>query len=123
MIRGEVNAFHEATVRLRVGGMIADEDVVFVIDSGFSDYLMLSPERIASLGMPFHGTAEYTLGDGSPKTFRVYIGQVDWDGEEREVYVLAGDGGDLLGTEMLYGSLITMDMRDGGVVTIQPSED
>jgi hypothetical protein len=44
---------------------------------------------------------------------------VSWDGQDRNVMVLEANGGPLLGMSLLYGSRVTLDVVDGGPVTIQ----
>ena len=55
MIRGEVSADWEATIRLKVLGPSGqEEDVEAVIDTGFNGFLTLPPDLIARLGCPIH---------------------------------------------------------------------
>ena len=123
MIHGQVSAAREAIIPLQVRGLTCDLNMSVAIDTGFSGYLTLSPDRIDAVGMSFLGTAEYELANGREVTFRVYGGSVEWNGQWRDVHVLESDGGDLLGTRMLYGYLLTIDMRDGGAVTIEVSDE
>lgn len=45
---------------------------------------------------------------------------IQWDDEERVVEILAMEGNPLLGSELLYGSLLQIEMMDGGEVSIEP---
>ncbi len=47
-----------------------------------------------------------------------YRGTVLWDGQPLPVRVVEADGEPLLGMELLQGSRVTLDVRDGGPVTI-----
>jgi clan AA aspartic protease len=120
VIRGQVQATREAVISLPLhapGGGTRDLDVV--IDTGFSGYLTLPPDTIATLQLPFYGTADYQLADGSAVQFPIHTATVVWDGHDRDVYVLASDGGALVGIQMLYGHRLYVDVIDGGEVTIE----
>jgi hypothetical protein len=45
---------------------------------------------------------------------------VIWDGQARDVLALAADGCPFLGMSLLYGSVVTLHVVDGGLVTIAP---
>lgn len=121
MIQGSVNAFREAVLPLQLrapDGRLVDLDAI--IDTGFSDYLALPPAVVAALQLPYYGTADYELGDGDVVTFRLYMTEAVWGGQEFEVPVLASDGGALIGMRMLYGYHLFIDVVDGGDVIVRP---
>jgi len=121
VIQGWVTAYLEATVPLEVrgpGGQVLKTSAI--IDTGFNGELMLSSGDIAPLGLQFVGTRYVTLADGSTTILDGYQGHVLWDGQPRDVLVLAASGDPLLGTSLLYGSRVVLDMVGGGHVTIEP---
>ncbi len=59
------------------------------------------------------------LGDGHVVVLDVYMGVVLWHDREQEVMVLQADGGPLVGRSLLYGSRLTLNVQEEGVVTIQ----
>ena len=68
MIRGVVNAIHEAVVSLRLRGPTGlDTDVDAVIDTGFDDQLVLPTSIITALGLRLRSTSTAVLADGSVK--------------------------------------------------------
>ena len=91
-----------------------------VIDTGFTDYLTLPPALISSLQLPFRESAEFVLAGGSAVSFATYAATVLWDGQEKNILVLASEGGPLIGMSLLYGYRIILDVVDGGMVTIEP---
>ena len=121
MISGIVTAEIEAVVALRVRGPRNREFTTeVVIDTGFIGFLTFPSNVIADLELPFAGVTIAQLGDGSmvrTNTFKVWI---LWDGNELEARVLEADGGVLLGMSLLYGQRLTMDILEGGAVTITP---
>lgn len=118
MITGSVSADREARVGLVVIGSDNREPLDFVIDTGFNGYLTLPGPLIGLLGLVYHSQAVAMLADGSTIPLRKYEARVEWEGGERDVLVLEADGGPLLGMSLLYGSRVTLDVVDGGAVTI-----
>jgi hypothetical protein len=56
-----------------------------------------------------------TLADGSTTIFDYFVGAVQWEGEERELFILAGEGGPLLGMALIHGCDLHIEMVSGGV--------
>jgi clan AA aspartic protease len=120
MIRGQVSADREAVVSLQLrapDGRIVTVDAV--VDTGFCDSLTLPSSLVASLQLPYFGTSDCELGDGSLVTFRVYTATVLWDGQELDTPIVASNGGALVGMRLLYGYHLFVDVIDGGEVAIQ----
>jgi predicted aspartyl protease len=90
-----------------------------VLDTGFTDFLTLPLVLIATLRLTFRESVEFVLGDSSPVQFYTYVATVLWDGETKNILVLASEGGPLVGMSMLYGYRVTLDVLDGGAVTIE----
>jgi hypothetical protein len=45
---------------------------------------------------------------------------IEWNDEQRLTEVLVLEGNSLLGNELLYGSLLQVEMTDGGEISIEP---
>lgn len=119
MILGEVNANHEAVIRLKLFGPTRlEEEIEAVIDTGFTDMLTLPPSIIAALQLSFRTVGSYTLADGNTVLLPIYTVIVSWDGQDRTVMAVEADGGPLIGMALLYGSRLVLDIIDGGDVTI-----
>jgi clan AA aspartic protease len=124
MITGQVTADQEATIPLIVRGPHDEElDIEAIIDTGFTGFLTLSDASIASLNLAFREMSDFVLADGSVVSVEVYRGSVAWDGSDHGILVLAADGNPLVGMSMLHGSHVTLDVVDGGQVTISPCRD
>src|SRR5438309_1501518 len=120
MMIGSVTAYREATLRLQVRGPNGQQEVEAVIDTGFTGSLTLPTALVTALGLPRRGWRRATLADGSVVRIAAYKATVIWDGQARDVLTLAADGGPLIGMSLLYGSLVTLQVVDGGQVTIGP---
>lgn len=121
MIIGQVTADREAVISVDIRGAEEQkEDFEAVLDTGFTEYLTLSAEVIARLGLEQVHTAQVILGDGSEVQIPVYRAEVLWHDQWRLIYVHATEGGALVGMSLLYGSVLRIHVIDGGEVTIEP---
>jgi clan AA aspartic protease len=93
-------------------------DVEVVIDTGFNGFLTLPPALIAALGLPWLCRQQGQLADGSVLAIDVHVATVDWNGQPRRVEVEAVDAKPLLGTALMEGSELRIQVVPGGSVTI-----
>lgn len=121
MITGQVTPDREAIIPVEVrGNTPSPENFSSVLDTGFTEYLTLSPDAIAKLGLQHAHTAQVVLGDGSEVQVPVYRAEVLWHGQWCIIYVHETEGGALVGMSLLYGSMLKIRVVDGGEVTIEP---
>jgi clan AA aspartic protease len=121
MIRGVVNARHEAVVRLRVRGPGGAElDFEALIDTGFTGSLTLPSAAVTALGLVRQSGGSVALGDGSVRHFDVYAAEVEWDGNWRPVLVSAIGDEILVGMRLLAGHELRVAVVPGGPVEISP---
>ena len=121
MIAGVVTPNREATVSLTIyssGGQ--QQQIEAMVDTGFNLFLTLPSLLIAALGLPFAVPAKATLADGTVVSLDCYWLTLLWEGQPRRIVVLAADDRPLVGMSLLYGSRVTLDVVDGGPVTIEP---
>jgi clan AA aspartic protease len=90
----------------------------FVVDTGFTGMLALSPDVITALRLPFLYTAPVQRRDDSIVEKPVHRATISWQGGEREVTILAVEGRPLLGTALLNGTELRVQFRAEGIVTI-----
>ncbi len=119
MIRGTVRN-REALIELEVsdpGQPVAKLEAV--IDTGYNGYLTLPYDLVTALQLPFAGHRRGTLADGSVTRLDVYLASVVWHGQQKDVLISQAAGTPLVGMSLLAGSRLTMDVSDGGEVTIK----
>jgi clan AA aspartic protease len=120
MITGVVNVNGEAIVRIVVGDLGKQRVVVdAIIDTGYTGFLTLPPSTIAELSLPWRGSEEGVLGDGSTQRFDVYSAKVIWDGEFRTIKINESNTNSLMGVGLLYGYEVCIKTINGGMVTIK----
>lgn len=120
MIHGVVNLRLEAKISLVVGNANKQQQVIdTVIDTGFTGFLSVPSATIIALNLPWNASDIITLGDGSETLFDLYLANVIWDGEYREIYIAEAETEPLLGTALLYGYRLQVDNIEGGSVSIE----
>ncbi|MEO8498008.1 MAG: clan AA aspartic protease [Planctomycetota bacterium] len=123
MIRGTIRN-REAVIELEVSGPgQTASKVEAVIDTGYNGYLTLPYDLVAALQLAFAGYRRGTLADGSVTRLNVYLASVMWHGQQKDVLISQTTGAPLIGMSLLEGSRLTMDVTDGGAVTIEALAD
>jgi clan AA aspartic protease len=93
--------------------------IEFVIDTGFTGDLCLPQEAVSLLRLPFIYDLAANLADNSEVLLPVHEAVVIWNGEEREVRVLATGRRPLLETCLLEEHELVVQFTEGGLVTIE----
>ena len=122
MISGYVNSDFEAIVPVALvdgNGYRWRQEVV--IDTGFNGDLTLPTELIGQLALILVGQTMMTLADGQTIEANQYQATAVWDGEQLTVDVMESESQSLLGTNLIYGSTIIIQMWAGGDVVIDYS--
>jgi clan AA aspartic protease len=121
MITGQVRG-REAVIPLSVrrpGGHWVQLEAV--VDTGFTEFIILPPSEIASLALPYRTDMPMVLGDGAVVSMRVFTVVVSWDGTEITIPVQESGGGTLVGMSLLHGHDVHLQVGDGGPVSISRS--
>ena len=119
MIAGYVNRDMEAIVSVDLiddNGYRWRQEVV--IDTGFSGDLTLPVGFIHQLGLTLAGQVDATLADGQTVEINQYQATAFWDGERLTVDVMESRNQYLLGTNLVEGRTLTVQMWEGGDVFI-----
>ena len=120
MIEGTVNATNEAIVAIPVlgpYGQYKEED--FVIDTGFTGFLSLTPALVTELGLTLSGTVDARLADGKEVTLLTCHVYVIWDGSIKRVRANVLDSAPTIGMSILEYYDLIIQVRKGGRVLIQ----
>ncbi len=110
-------------IEITLRGRSKRRRVWVVVDTGFNGELLLPRSLLEDLGFRYSMTSEAELADGSIVETTLYSGTIRWFGEERTVQVVASESEDgLLGTEMLFGVTLFMDLDEDRVI-LERKED
>jgi len=110
-----------AILPLRVrGSRGAIEPFQAILDTGFNDWLTLSPNQVAMLALAFREEGRYVPADGSESVSRLFEAEIEWFGQWRRILVVEMDGGPLVGMATLRGCHLDIDVVENGCVEIRP---
>lgn len=118
MIAGTVQNL-EPTVPIRVRGDSMSIDVNAVVDTGFTGELTLPLELVEDLDLEFDAEMTAMLADGTLVQTVSYFGIVEWNGVDRSITVMAGEGDILLGMMLMRGHNLFIEVAEGGAVRIE----
>ena len=118
MLTGTVNDLQPwlAVELLAVGGQYLSVEVV--LDTGFNGGLALPASVIPQLDLVPRSNRYTYLAVGGEVWLSAWRGTVFWDGRPRSVEIVETDSEPLLGMELLSGSRINIEVREGGAVTV-----
>ena len=124
MIRGRIQRNQqgglEAWLALPVmdaNGEYWEHDVI--LDTGFTGWLVLPATDIGNLGLVNKGQHQAIVASGNAENFPYYETRVMWHGRPHAVEVFESIDQPLLGMELLEGSHVAIDAREGGDVIIE----
>lgn len=124
MIEGVVNQYREPTLDLTVRGPAGhEEQLEFVIDTGFDGAVTLHSSVAAALRLPHIGFEHVMLADGSEIQFDVSEALLFWDGTYRLVTVDVADTVSHIGMELLAGHEVYIHAIPNGRVQISALSD
>lgn len=92
----------------------------FVIDTGFTGFLTLPEAAVNARGLDFLRRMPANLADDSTINLSVYALTIVWNGDVREVEVLATGRRPLLGTLLLQETQFSVHWTPDGPVEVVP---
>lgn len=120
MMTGNITPDREGILRVMVlDAMGQPQEIVSVIDTGFTGTLTLPPARIAALGLSWREYGRAILADGSQINYNVYTATIIWDGQPIVTLVNEVDSDSLIGMSLMYGYHLDMPIVDGGTFTLR----
>ena len=124
MIDGWVRNRDEPVVRLSVfDSTDRRHEIDFVIDTGFSGTLLLTPKHAKALNLAWMASENAELADGSITRFDYYQCRLEWGEQIRTVPCAVCDGVPLVGTQLLADHELRIQFTQRGLVTIRPCTD
>ena len=91
-----------------------------MVDTGFNGFMTLPNITIQQLGLKKSGDVQIILADGRAQSCAVFRAVVDWDGIPVDIEVEAADFKPLVGTALLRGFRLNVEVERGGKVVIEP---
>ena len=90
------------------------------LDTGFNGQIALPAITIQRLELSEESSRLAITATGDRVRLTTYFSTMMWHGEPRIIEVVEADSEPLLGMELLLGNRVTLDVLEGGPVTIYP---
>ena len=90
------------------------------LDTGFNGQIALPAVTIQRLELSEESSRLAITATGDRVRLTTYYSTMMWHGEPRIIEVVEADSEPLLGMELLLGNRVTLDVLEGGPVTIYP---
>ena len=90
------------------------------LDTGFNGQIALPAITIQRLELSEESSRLAITATGDRVRLTTYYSTMMWHGEPRIIEVVEADSEPLLGMELLLGNRVTLDVLEGGPVTIYP---
>ncbi len=121
MISGSVNSRMEPLLLVAVHDASGNKHAIeTTVDTGFNGFMTLPNSVIQRLGLRKTGEVQIILGDGRAQSCAVYRVVVDWDGIPVDIEVEAADFKPLVGTALLRGFRLNVEVEKESQVVIEP---
>ena len=112
MLTGQI-IDNRPVIQVVVGWKLNVQDLLALVDTGFTGELKVSPNIAQELGLETTDVRTVSLGDGKPTVWGSGLATVSMEGVQKEVSVLIGDGPTIIGVSLLrnFGYTLTMDFQ------------
>ena len=121
MIIGRVSTTLEPKISLKILDSAGSPILLNVmIDTGFTGFLALPSNLVEHLCLPWIAKVPVELADGSEVSLHYYYAQIEWRGVIRTVRAIEMNSDPIIGTQLLWGHHLTIDMIVDGEVTVTP---
>jgi predicted aspartyl protease len=91
-----------------------------IIDTGYSELLVLPSAHVRMLDLPRQAPGQAVMADGVVRTFDIHLGEIEWDGVWRPVFVSSFGVEALVGMRLLARHELRIVANPGGSITITP---
>ncbi len=111
MIKGVILS-NRPLLTLTIGGLYYGvQDIVTLVDTGFTGELKIPPEKVPELGLQITHTQPVKLGDESTVNMNAAIAYVEMEGVVHPVSALIYSGIPVIGVGLMkkFGYTLTMD--------------
>ena len=121
MLTGRVNGDLQAWVTVEIVTPSGQPRPIEVaLDTGFNGQIALPAITIQRLELSQESSRLAITATGDRVRLTTYYSTMMWHGEPRIIEVVEADSEPLLGMELLLGNRVTLDVLEGGPVTIYP---
>lgn len=112
MIRGIIHN-NRPLISIIAGWKLGVQQMVVLLDTGFTGELKISPEKAQEMGLEITHTQRVSLGDDRVVNMSAALAVVSMEGVKSVVNVLISRGETIVGVSLLrrFGYILTADFR------------
>ena len=112
----------EARISVAVAGPSMEfREVEAVIDTGFSGWLTLPAAAVREMNLPAYRIQQMRIANNRTILMTTFRAVAQWQGRQIDILVYQTENPrPLLGTAMLEHCRLTVDMQEGGPVSVTP---
>ena len=117
MIKGIIHN-NRPLISLVVGWKLGVQELIALVDTGFTGELKISPEKALELGLQTTHTERVTLADENEIFMQASLALVDMEGIANVVNVLISKGIPIIGVGLLrrYSYALNMDVKYNSLI-------
>lgn len=117
MIKGIIHN-NRPLISLTVGWKLGVQELIALVDTGFTGELKISPEKAVELGLQTTHTEPVTLADENQIYMQASLALVAMEGVTNVVNVLISKGIPIIGVGLLrrYGYALNMDVKHNSLI-------
>ncbi len=117
MLKGFVNQYDEPIVPIELVLRSKPQSFQAIIDTGFNGYLNVPKNLVHGSTWYFAGIEEYEIATGERVKQQVYIGNVLFDQQLLQLYIVTSNSNDILiGTKLLKSKILEISFRSKKVI-------
>jgi clan AA aspartic protease len=117
MIKGVIHN-NKPLISLVVGWKLGVQEIIALVDTGFTGELKISPEKALELGLQTTHTERVILADENPVYMEASLALTAMEGVVNVVNVLISRGMPIIGVGLLrrYGYMLNMDVKYNSLI-------
>lgn len=117
MIRGIIHR-NRPLIPLIVGWRLGVQNIVALVDTGFTGELKIPPEKVSELGLQITHAEPVTLADEKTVTMQASLALVSIEGTANVVNVLVSRGAPIIGVGLLrrFSYALNMDVKYNSLI-------
>ena len=119
--KGKIENGLHPKIRVEVAGKISSKKFLALVDTGFDLEIALHHQEAARLGLKIKNYIWIDYADGARLKEPISPARVIWHGKWKEIkVVLSNDEEPAVGTQLLQGSVVTMDFIKNRLAIAEP---
>ena len=124
ILLGQIDDRNQLWVPIKVVGLQKGQEILALLDTGFTGELLLPLQIAVPLGLQLAGVARCQLADGNFSRQMLFSASITWGTQTRSITVNVVDVEHaLIGGGLLHGYVLTVDFQKKQLIIKEPGTD